>query len=88
MNNITELDAFYIRGDRTIETYLLTDPAGNKKVVYLFNREGLYFKVFLNLGGLYDYFISNSASGFDIEFDNEEELDNFLLNIDLNKVTS
>jgi hypothetical protein len=46
MNSIETLDIVYLRSDRTIETVLLISDLDIKKVVYIYNREGLYYKFF------------------------------------------
>lgn len=83
MNNIKELDNHYFRADRTLECYLLTNSEGTQKIIYIYNREGLYFKVFLSIAGVIDYFINDKDDGIYTEYDDEDELDNFLETVDL-----
>lgn len=57
-------------------------------MVYVFNREGLYYKIFLSLTKVLAYFYEGDVRAYHIEFDNEEKLDNFLLNIDLSTINT
>lgn len=47
MNTIKQLKVEYIElASRTLETILLTNEKKQQKVVYLFNYEGLHFRIF------------------------------------------
>lgn len=79
MNSIRTINTAYIRPSRTIETILVSDKS-IEKVVFVYNYEGNSFRVFLDRINLIDFFKSEDISE-DIHFDNETELDLFLLNM-------
>lgn len=75
MNRIQILDTAYLRPDRTVNTILVTNPEGHKKIIYEYNREGIYFKLFLSFQALFAYFLDDDGESSDGEFYSEEESD-------------
>lgn len=80
MNKIEAIQCEYINcAWRTIETILLIDKLNNdkQKVVYLYNYEGIHFRIFSSLIEL-----SNFLQGEDYkilaEFDKDKDVDKFL----------
>ncbi len=75
MNNFTTIDIDYVRGSRTIETTMVTSK-NLSKVYFIYNYEGISFRVFENHLSLINFFQGNAESDF--HFSTETELDNFL----------
>ena len=69
------IDTTYIRPSRTIETILTP----SKSVVFVYNYEGYHFRVFLDKKSMQTFFDDGIDSSFG--FDNETDLDNYLLHI-------
>lgn len=82
MNQIRVLDTHYLRPDRTINTILVTNPEGRNSVVYEYNREGIYFKLFLSFQALFAYFLEDDGESFDGGFYSEEEIDSHLRSLE------
>ena len=82
MNQIRVLDTHYLRPDWTINTILVTNPEGRNRVVYEYNREGIYFKLFLSFQALFAYFLEDDGESFDGEFYSEEEIDSHLRSLE------
>ena len=55
MNTITLLDTNYLHANRTIESYLLSKKK-DEKLVFIYNYEGVHFRLFLSLSQLMDSF--------------------------------
>jgi len=83
MNTYKAIDVSYIRPSRTIETILLDDGI-QKAIVYVYNRDGVYYYYFKSILELIQYF--DNAFECEIVFEGEEELGEFLRKLDLNKV--
>lgn len=85
MNKFTAIDVSYLRPSRLIETILLENN-GKKRVVYIYNYDGVHFRVF--------NFIKDILKFFDDEFepkwnfDTEEELDSYLANVNLDSISN
>lgn len=75
MNIINQADTHYLRPDRTIETIYIKNI---DKVVYVYNYEGIHFRVFTDIIDLIHFFQFGIESNLD--FSNELDLDAFLLN--------
>lgn len=82
MNYIQLLDTAYLRPDRTVNTILVTNPEGRSMVIYEYNREGIYFKLFLSFQAFFAYFLEDDGESFDREFYSEEEVDGHLRYLD------
>lgn len=76
MNTISQKTVDYLRGSRTIETI---DLEG--KNVYVYNYEGIHFRLFLNVLALIQFFEKGTEPKYC--FETETELDDFLLNCNL-----
>ncbi|MCB1144819.1 MAG: hypothetical protein KDK54_21405 [Leptospiraceae bacterium] len=78
MNEIICLETEYIRSDLTIEVLLIQDKISLKtRVVYIYNYQGIHFRVFDSLLGLSQFFRSGEDASL-IDFDTDEELDEYL----------
>lgn len=82
MNHIQLLDTAYLRPDRTVNAILVTNRSGGKRIVYEYNREGIYFKLFLSFQALFKYFLEDDGKSFDGEFYSEEEMDGYLRSLE------
>lgn len=67
----------YISASKTIESIMLSKKHGSEQIVYVYNYEGTHYRLFLDLLELVRFF-NNSFSIFE-SFENEQDLDNFLL---------
>lgn len=83
MNQIRVLDTHYLRPDRTVNTILVMNPEGHSRIIYEYNREGIYFKLFLSFQAVFAYFVEDDAESFDGEFHSEEEIDGHIGNLNL-----
>lgn len=81
MNKLTLLDTNYLRPNRTIESYLLSNGE-DKKLVFVYNYEGVNFRLFLSSAQLVDFFNEKGEPSF--EFGNENKLDRALKKLNLN----
>lgn len=85
MNKYTAIDVSYLRPSRTIETILLEN--GNEKgIVYVYNYDGVLFLVFNFIIDVFNFF--NNETDTEVSFETEDELDNYLANIDLRTLTN
>jgi len=83
MNTINVLNTQYLHfANRTIETISIND----KKVFYLYNHQGQYFKLFDQKEELTNY-LNALPYRMVTEFYSEEELDNYLLSQTINNTT-
>lgn len=80
MNNYTAIDVSYIRPSRTIETILLENN-GNQKVIYIYNYDGVHFRVFNFIFDILLFFDNKFEP--EIYFENEQELGDYLANLNL-----
>ncbi|UQD55792.1 hypothetical protein [Flavobacterium sp. K5-23] len=80
MNTICQIEIDYIKPSRSIETLLLKN-LNNKRVVYVYNYEGWYFRFFNSINEVLDFFEDKFEPT--ISFEDEEKLDKFLENLDL-----
>ena len=80
MNTIEIIDEAEIRNNRTL--HVIQRSIGNKKIVfYLYNYEGVHFRIFDNLAELV-YFFKGDTS-FHVDFEDENEIYEYIGNIDL-----
>lgn len=75
MNKIIPVSTEYLRPSRTIEILNLV-RFEDSKVVYVYNFEGIHFRLFDSLAGLIRYFESGDEP--EHAFDSEDRLDAFL----------
>lgn len=78
MNTFEEMDTMAFRADRTVNVLLVTNPHGEKTIVYEFNREGLYYKLFFSLQKLLDYFVNDVQNSFDLEVYSDHKVYKYL----------
>ncbi|MDR2962599.1 MAG: hypothetical protein LBU90_03025 [Bacteroidales bacterium] len=78
MNEIECIEGHYLRANRTIETIVIT-IGDQKHVSYIYNYEGIHFRFFINIEDLIDFFAKRKEPKY--QFEDEQDLDNFLLNI-------
>lgn len=83
MNKYTALDVSYLRPSRTIETILL-ENGDNKRIIYVYNYEGIHFSVFNFIVDILEFF--NNELEAEISFETDEELNYYLQNLDLETV--
>jgi hypothetical protein len=81
MNSIKTIDTEYLRSDRTIDTILVYQGVMSK-IFWIYNFEGIHFRVFEKLLDIHN-FLSNSFEA-KYSFNNEKELDEYLLYLQLN----
>lgn len=77
MNNIKTIDSEYIRSNRSIDT-ILVSKGNSCKTLWIYNFEGVHYRVFENLLDIFGFL--NNVTEPKYDFENEIELDNFLLN--------
>ncbi len=82
MNNIKIKNTEYLRPSRTIEAILVSNK-DLSKIFYVYNYEGVSYRVFNHYRTVINF--SQEKSESDCHFDNEDDLDNFLLRIKLAK---
>lgn len=80
MNSYYTIDVTYLRPSRTIETILLENEK-YKTIVYLFNRDGIYYYYFNTILQLIQYF--DGVFECKMVFESEEELGDYLQKVDL-----
>lgn len=81
MNSITLLDTDYLRPNRTIESILLSNKKC-EKLVFVYNYEGVNFRLFLSVSQLIDFFNGDGEPSF--EFEKENKLDQALEKLKFN----
>ena len=74
MNSYKAIDVFYLRSDRTIETILVSNHKA-EKVLFVYNYQGWFFRVFDNLLDLMNFF--DDAFEPKIYFEDENKLGNY-----------
>ena len=86
MNTFYVIETHYITNSRTIETIFISCKKKEsvekiERIFYIYNYEGNSFRFFNSLIPLMDFF---NGDGKDyVHFENEEELDTFLEQIEL-----
>jgi hypothetical protein len=75
MNSYKAIDVYHMRPDRTIETIQVSDKK-NEKVLYVYNYQGLFFRVFDDLLDLINFF--RDAFEPKVFFEDEHQLENYL----------
>lgn len=80
MNSLKLIDVVYIKQDKTIETILVSN-SDKENIIFLYNYQGWFFRVFKSVLDLMLFFDEQFESK--VCFDNEIELDNYLLNFKL-----
>ena len=77
MNTITQTDVNYLRPNRTMET-LLIENSDTIKTVFIYNYEGVHFRVFENQKEAGKFINCDSNAKTITEFIDENELDSYL----------
>lgn len=78
MNIVEQIDCEpFVRADRTVEVYLLANQK-RKCLLYVYNREGLYYYVYKNIADFIESFLPNQEDNFLAESLSSEEMDKFL----------
>ena len=77
MNTFSSIESYYIRADRTIEHILLTNNEGKQKVIFVYNYEGVHFKVFADVMEL-TKFLSGEKCNILAEYTTDRGLDKYL----------
>lgn len=85
MNEYREIAVSYLRPSRTLETILLK-RGEELRVLYVYNFEGIHFRVFFNLVEILEFFEDKFEP--EIAFESEEELDQYLASVDLETISS
>lgn len=81
MNSIsTTHTIYYYRASRTIETILASNGSVSREF-YMYNYEGNSFSLFETKKDVSNFFNSNIKSK--VHFKNEQDLDNFLIHMNL-----
>lgn len=75
MNTINQIDTYYLRASRTVETILIKNK---QKTVYVYNYEGNHFRLFSKLVDLINFFKTGIEPK--LEFSNECDLDHYIIN--------
>lgn len=78
MNTFEEMDSMAFRADRTVNVILVTNSHGEQTIIYEYNREGLYYKLFFSFQKLLDYFANDEPDSFDIELYSDNKVYKFL----------
>lgn len=84
MNSIKIIHVDNFRyASRTLETILLTNKNNKEKVVYLYNYDGLHFRIFENVFEVGNYF---NGKDYQIlkEYSHERQVDRFLEKYEFN----
>jgi len=80
MNSIDTIDTEYInRACRTLETVQVRNGGFKTKLFWIYNFEGVHFRVFDCMMDVINFFTESIEAKY--SFDNENDLDNFLLNV-------
>lgn len=82
MNSFNSLDIEYLRPSRTIESVIVSNRV-NSLIFFVYNYEGTSYRVFKNYFKLANFFKDKNEA--DYHFDTEEELDEFLSIVNLEK---
>ena len=81
MNTLQTLHTHYFRyANRSLETVKIVGEIGQEKTLWIYNFEGVHFRVFTSKIEAWD-FLDNKAGDCLIDFESEEELDRFLVEI-------
>lgn len=80
MNKVQTIDTEYLRSDRTIDKILVYQGVFSK-IFWIYNFEGIHFRVFEKLLDVHNFLSTSFEAKY--SFDNEKELDDFLLNFHL-----
>jgi len=85
MNNFTAIQVSYLRPSRTLETILL-EKGNVKRIVYVYNYEGVHFRVFNFITDILQFF--NDEFEPEVSFETENELNVYLANLSLETIST
>ena len=78
MNKIEAISADYITSSRTIEVYQVSNENGDVCTFFLFNRDGISFRLFSSALEMVKFF--RDETHVSIHFEKEKRLDKYLMN--------
>ena len=81
MNHYQVINNEYISSSRTIEMIRVCNE-NREAVLWLYNHDGLYFKLFYSIMNLCTYLFEGKATSF-IEFEGKELLDRYLEKVEI-----
>ncbi|MGV3597483.1 MAG: hypothetical protein ACO1PI_06400 [Bacteroidota bacterium] len=83
MNTFKVIEVDYLRPNKTIETIFVSSKEKNSnKILYVYNFEGVYFRLFENILDLF-FFLADKSCNMLKEFSSDEELDNYLSKMEM-----
>jgi hypothetical protein len=83
MNSIQTIHTQYIRyANRSLDTVKVVSEMGQEKTLWIYNFEGIHFRVFGSEKEAWNL-LDNKADDCLIDFDKEEELERFLVEIEV-----
>jgi hypothetical protein len=85
MNTYTAIDVSYLKPSRTLETILL-ENGNEKKVIYVYNYDGVHFRVFNYIIDILLFFDDEFEP--EISFETEAELGVYLSNLNLESISN
>ncbi|QXP80187.1 MULTISPECIES: hypothetical protein [Winogradskyella] len=80
MNEYKTIQTEYLRASRTIETVLVSNK-NLSDLFFIYNYEGVSFRLFKNYIDLVNFFLNKSESNY--HFDSEDAVDDFLTEVKL-----
>jgi hypothetical protein len=80
MNEYRTIQTEYLRASRTIETVLVSNK-NLSDLFFIYNYEGISFRVFKTHVDLINFFLNKSDSNY--HFETEDEVDDFLAEVKL-----
>ncbi len=66
---------------KTLTSFLLTNETGEHKLIYVYNSDDKFFKVFFSIGRVIEYFSENGLEYFEREFTNADSVEKFLASV-------
>jgi hypothetical protein len=87
MNKYEAINVSYLRPSRTIETILL-ENGSKREILYVYNYDGVYFRVFNFIIDILNFFQNETETDAEVSFETDEELNNYLANLDLRTISS
>jgi hypothetical protein len=83
MNFIKTLDTTYLnRASRTLETVQVSRTGYASKLFWVYNYEGVHFRVFTSNQQVLD-FLENKSHEFWVDFEDDETMEEFLFGVTL-----
>lgn len=82
MNTLSTIDITYLnKASRTLETVRVSLNASTFKDFWIYNYEGVHFRVFTSFQKATD-FLNNTSQECWVDFEDEDLLDDFLIGIE------